>query len=639
MNVVSAIPSLLATLMERLEGRESLELEFKSAKGGIPRDLWPTVSAFANTSGGWIVLGVDELESKVTVGGVANPSGMLKSIHDQMRNRQKISCEVCGARDSTIESLGNKQVIVLRIPAAPRRMRPVYIGGNPYEGTYMRRHSGDYHCTKPEVDRMMREASDDAADSTILKGYGWDDLDRETLARYRRRYQTRNPGNPWNDYDDQRFLQAIGGFVRHKETGEEGITVAGLLMFGTPESILAWRTRHLIDYRLVSEDADAQARWDDRIVWEGNLLGAFDAIYPRLVEGQQVPFRLEGGVRIDEGPAHVALREALVNLLVHADYAEPQTSLIKRSPDGYLFRNPGSSRVAEIDLFTGDRSDPRNPHLVRMFRFIGLAEEAGSGMSRIISAWRDLGFRMPSVEVGTERYEFSLHLRHAHMLSEEDRGWLHAMGEGWSESEQLALVVARHEGYVDNVGLRSLTGQHPADVTRVLGNLRDRGLLQIIGAGRGARYELGPRAQPDPTSDMGVAARQDDQALVAVPAGTGLGDKGESLGDKGQGIGDSSQGIGDSERDAQTLRRQLLDIAGPARAHRRLRPEDLDDVIAALCTRAPLSVQELGELMGRSREHIRKAVNSLVASGRLSYLHPGQPRHPHQKYVAGAPLP
>ncbi|MGE5619340.1 MAG: RNA-binding domain-containing protein [Sphingomonadaceae bacterium] len=639
MNVVGAIPSLLATLMERLEGRESLELEFKSAKGGIPRDLWPTVSAFANTSGGWIVLGVDELEGKFTVGGVANPSGMLKSIHDQMRNRQRISCEVCGANDSTIESLGNKQVIVLRIPAAPRRMRPVYIGGNPYDGTYVRRHSGDYHCTKPEVDRMMREASDVAADSTILKGYGWDDLELETLARYRRRFQTRNPGNPWNDYDDQRFLQTIGGFARHKETGEEGITVAGLLMFGRPESILAWRTRHLIDYRLVSEDEIIQTRWDDRVVWEGNLLGAFDAIYPRLVEGQQVPFRLEGGVRIDEGPAHVALREALVNLLVHADYAEPQTSLVKRSPDGYLFRNPGSSRVSEIDLFTGDRSDPRNPHLVRMFRFIGLAEEAGSGMSRIVRAWRDLGFRMPSVEVGTERYEFSLQLRHAHMLSEEDRGWLHAIGGGWSEAEQLALVMAKHEGYVDNVGLRSLTGQHPADATRVLGNLRDRGLLQIIGAGRGARYELGPKAQPGSTSDIGVTARQGDQALVAVLAETDLGDKGQSLGDKGESLGDSGRGIGDSGGGAQALRRELLDIAGPARAHRRLRPETLDDVIVALCGRVPLSVQELSEVLERSREHIRRAVNALVASGRLTYLYPGQPRHPHQKYVAKTASP
>ena len=69
---------------------------------------------------------------------------------------------------------------------------------------------------------------------------------------------------------------------------------------------------------------------------------------------------------MDETPAHVALREALANLLVHADYAEPQASLVTRSANGYFFRNPGSSRVPESDLLTGDRSDPRNPLLRRM---------------------------------------------------------------------------------------------------------------------------------------------------------------------------------------------------------------------------------------------------------------------------------
>src|SRR5690606_26146215 len=53
-----SIPSLLATLLERLETREALEVEFKRARGGLPKDLWSTVSAFANTNGGWIILGI-----------------------------------------------------------------------------------------------------------------------------------------------------------------------------------------------------------------------------------------------------------------------------------------------------------------------------------------------------------------------------------------------------------------------------------------------------------------------------------------------------------------------------------------------------------------------------------------------------
>lgn len=487
------ILSLLETLFERLRQQEDLELEYKAARGGLPQDPWPTVSAFANTHGGWIVLGVtEEKDGTFTTVGVANPGKLLQDFHNLLRNTQKINYPVCGANDTSIEHLGDKQVLVLRVPAAPRKVRPMYIAGNPYTGTYLRRNSGDFRCSKPEVDRMMREASDITADSAILARFTWDDIDRDALARYRRRFQTQDPASPWNGYDDQRFLQAVGGYSHNRETSEEGITVAGLLLVGTSEALRDWRTRHLIDYRLVPGDIDPDTRWDDRVPWEGNLFSACETIYPKLTAGQPVPFKLKDATRVDESAVHIALREALVNLLVHADYAETQTSLIVRSAEGYVFRNPGSSRIPVHDLLLGDRSDPRNPALVRMFRLIGLADEAGTGMPKIISAWRNLGFRLPRIDVGTERYEFTLRLRHAHLLMEEDRVWLRSLGENWTEPEQLALVIAKHEGDIDNPRLRSLTGQHPADVTKVLVSLRDRGLLQMTGFGRNTRYLLGP---------------------------------------------------------------------------------------------------------------------------------------------------
>ncbi|MBI3978727.1 MAG: putative DNA binding domain-containing protein [Chloroflexi bacterium] len=363
----STVPPLLAALLERLQGQESLEVEYKSAHGGFPKSIWPTISAFANTNGGWILLGFTEQEDIPVIEGVRNASKLLTILHDSIRNPQKLSSAICGVDDILVESLDGKEIVILRVPAASRKERPVYINGNPYAGTYVRRHAGDYRCTKPEVDRMMREASDTAADSTILKHFGWEDLDRETFRRYRRRYQTQNPDSPWNSHDDERFLEAIGGYRRDRESGAKGITVAGLLLAGEPEAIRNWRTRHLIDYRLVLDNDDPDSRWEDRVVWESNLFEAFETIYPRLVAGLPTPFRLSAGVRVDQSSLHIALREALVNLLVHTDYAEMQASLIKRSPEGYLFRNPGNSRISEYDLFTSDRSDPRNPELIRMF--------------------------------------------------------------------------------------------------------------------------------------------------------------------------------------------------------------------------------------------------------------------------------
>jgi ATP-dependent DNA helicase RecG len=606
------VPPLLVALLERLEGREALDLEFKTASLGLPNDLWPTVSAFANTSGGWILLGVRARGTTLTIEGVSNAFALLTNFHNLVRNPNKINYPVCGPNDALTETVGGEQVVVLRVPAAPRKVRPIYINDNPYAGTYVRRNDGDYHCTKPEVDRMMREASDVSADSAILPYFGWDDLDQETFSRYRRRFQTQNPASPWNGYEDQRFLQALGGYRRDRETGEEGITVAGLLLAGRPEGLREWRTRHLIDYRLVPGDPDLDARWDDRVAWEGNLLTAFEEIYPRLVKDQPSPFRLEGGTRIDESPVHVALREALVNLLVHADYAETQVSLICRSPDGYRFRNPGSSRIPEGELLTGDRSDPRNPELVRMFRLVGLAEEAGTGIPKILHAWRALGFRLPAFDVGAERYEFALALRHAHLLLEEDRRWLLSLGVNWTEAEQLAMVIARHDGEVDNLTLRRLTGQHPADVTKVLGSLRDRELLQIIGGGRGARYQLGSATVI--RSSEGITASSEDSETSS------------------EGITASSE---DSAAGSEDLWSELERIARPAREQPRLTPPERDAILIQLCRRTPLSLQDISRLMHRSEAHSHAVIRRLLASNALAYLYPDQPSHPQQKYVAG----
>lgn len=631
-DTVGSVPPLIEQLLQRMTGEESLELEWKSAQGGLPKSMWETISAFANTKGGWIVLGIAERDGQLHLEGVKHAAHQLKTLFDLMRSSQRISQPVCGTDDISIESLGEKDVIAIRVPAAQRKVRPIYINGNPYLGTYLRRHEGDYHATKPEVDRMMREASDVGADSAILKRYGLDDLDRDTLARYRRRYQTQHPDWPANAYDDLEFLKALNAYRRDRETGEAGLTVAGLLMFGTIASIREWRTRHLIDYRVVSTESDGDRRWDDRVEWEGNLLGAYEALSPRLVRDQPIPFVMEGGTRQTEGPVHAALREALVNLLVHTDYAESQASLIQRTPEGYTFRNPGSSRVPESDLLTGDRSDPRNPELVRMFRFIGLAEEAGTGIPNIRTTWRKLGLRPPLIDVGTERYEFTIELRHAHLLSDDDLAWLSMLGANWTEAEQLALVCARHEDGIDNLRLRQLTEIHPADATKVLSTLRSRRLLEMVRGGRGAYYRLGPLA----TAQQGYPRQKFLRGVVPPLASNNapsLGDSAPSLGDKASSLQDNAPSLRDSASGTSDDEK-LRQLSARAHQHQRMAPSERDALIVEMCAVRPLSPQELANLLGRSIEHVRHVLAVLIDEGKLVYQYPTQPQHPQQRYLA-----
>lgn len=610
------ISPLLDQLLERLDS-EGLQIEFKDAKGGLPKSLWETVSGFSNTQGGWIILGVRERNDIAEVQGITNTHRMLQEFYDLLHNPTKINYPVCNENDATIVDLDGKKLIVIRVPAISRKVRPIFIGGNPHTGTFVRRHSGDYRCSRREVDLMIRDASDEPPDSMILHNFGMDEVDPAALASYRRRFQTLQPRSTRNGYDDRQFLLALGGYRRDRETGQEGLTIAGLLLMGTEDAIREWRTRHLIDYRSVTGEPSFGNRWDSRIVWEGNLLGAYDTIQSYLIANQPTAFRLQGDIRVDEGPVQIALREALVNLLVHADYQETDASLIVRSSEGFSFRNPGRSRIPESDMISGNRSDPRNPTLVRMFRDIGLAEEAGTGMPQIIQAWRSLGLRMPSIEVGSERNEFSLHLRYAHLISEDDRVWLRSLSEDWSESEQLALVIARHDGDVDNPRLRKVASQHAADASRVLVSLRERGFLEKVRSGPRTCYEL---------SSFSLSSIQDDEESIR--------DKRTDIQDSGFTIQDNTIGIQDNaSAEAKRRERDLLAIAAPARSESRMSLTTRNAIIVRLCSQTPLAADEVARLMQRSESYIREALRDLLATKQLVFLYPERPRHPQQKYM------
>ena len=494
-------------LLQKLDFRENLELEFKAAAVGMPSSLWATVSAFANTHGGWLLLGVREDKGEISIDGVKNAEAMKQDIINLMRNRQKISAEVCGPEDVGIKKTNGAAIVTLKVRAVPNSEKPVHIDGNPYSGTFVRRNEGDYRCKKEEVDRMIRGAGAQSADSSVLKGLSYDDLDKQTLGRYRQRFRQFNSAHQWNEYEDIRFLKALGGYRKDAHTGEEGFTRAAVLMFGSQEALFSIRPRHLIDFRLLAAGAAGEeARWEDRIAWEGNLYDAFFRIYPRLTESLKTPFRLEGPHRLDQTPAHEALREALVNMLVPADFGEPGVLLIKASPGEFIFRNPGFSRVSEDDLLTGDRSDPRNPVLLRMFRHIFLADEAGTGFPKILSIWRKAGLQLPSIVSDSERYEFTLSLRLVHLLSNRDRQWLAACAvlpapaetpvlpgielQPLTQHEQITLIQARNNEWVNNASVQALTGLHRADVTELLTGLKNRGLLAQESAKRWASYRL-----------------------------------------------------------------------------------------------------------------------------------------------------
>ncbi|MGL6338164.1 MAG: AlbA family DNA-binding domain-containing protein, partial [Waterburya sp.] len=352
----------LDTLLERLEIGESQDFECKAAEDNLPNDAWKTLSAFANTNGGYIILGVTEKKGNFSIAGVNNPKKQLKDFWDNHNNPQKLNVPICKVSDVTIKKFNDKSLIIIKVPKVNRTQRPVYINKNPMTGTYKRNWEGDYPCTEEEVRQMLRDASSNPQDSEILEHYDLKDIDPETIKSFRQRFSSREPDHPFLGLDDKNLLNSLGGWKRNRATGKEGLTVAGLLMFGREQSILDAFPHYYIDYQEKLSN-DPEERWTYRITldgkWEGNLFNFYYRVYGRLVNDLDVPFKLDqDAVRKGETHVHEALREVLVNALIHADHSSTRPITVLKFKDFFVFSNPGRLRIPIERLYDGGISDP-----------------------------------------------------------------------------------------------------------------------------------------------------------------------------------------------------------------------------------------------------------------------------------------
>lgn len=275
-----------------------------------------------------------------------------------------------------------------------------------YKGTYKRNHEGDYHATEHEIRGMIRDQNPEGNDNQIIEYYTMDDIDKETLRKYRQIFEIRNDGHVWNALDDKSFLEKLGGYRKDRKTGVEGLTLAGLLMFGTGQAIRERFDNVFMDYRNESQ-VTADIRWNDRITydgtWENNLFNFFTKVTPKLTEDLKKPFKLEGGVqRIDDTPVHKAVREGFVNMIIHADYLMDAGVLkVIKKFDSFEFTNPGILKLPLEDIYRGGNSKSRNPHMQTMLRLVGFGDNAGSGFPTILDVWKSEGWIKPEVSVGT----------------------------------------------------------------------------------------------------------------------------------------------------------------------------------------------------------------------------------------------
>ena len=170
-------------IMELLNIGENREVEFKESYKKLPKSLWETYSSFANTRGGIIILGIKEnKETKMcTIEGVEEVNNILKDFWNTINNSEKVSCNILNDDCLEIMKAENRMLIIVNVPNANRKDKPIYINNNPITGTYKRYHDGDYRCNKKEIQVLFSESTEESKDEIILNEFNINSIDKETL--------------------------------------------------------------------------------------------------------------------------------------------------------------------------------------------------------------------------------------------------------------------------------------------------------------------------------------------------------------------------------------------------------------------------------------------------------------------------
>ena len=367
-------------LLQKLTEIEWDDFECKAAQDKLPDDVWATVSAFSNTSGGWIVFGINQKGKRFEIQGVNNGEKMESDFLNTLRNGQKFNMRLSAKPKKY--NFDGRLVLAFFVPSSI--VKPIYFG-SPIN-TYIRTGSGDRRATETEMMAMMRDQAFGSKSEQVVEGTSIDDLNKGSLETYRNRIRNDNPTFPYKDLPDDQFCEKVG------ITKEGRLTIGGILMLGQRDVVQRHVSNFWIDYLEIPGKslADAQVRYTFRMQEQDNIWESYQIILQRLRNFVDAPYEARpDGVGAEDESQLYALREGLTNCCAHADYFSPMHPTIRVFQDRIELQNPGRFMFPLSELRTQIHSIPRNPNIIKFFRYAKLGENAGYGIDKML-AWERL---------------------------------------------------------------------------------------------------------------------------------------------------------------------------------------------------------------------------------------------------------
>ncbi len=383
---------------------ETQTLELKSAGGGCPKRLYDTLSSFSNQDdGGIIVFGIDE-QNNYAQSGVYDAQDLLKKVNEQCLQMEPVVRPLM-----TVVERDSKNFVAAEIPGMDLVERPCYYKGQGrLKGSFTRIGDSDEPMTEYEIysyEAFRRKYQDDIRS---VQRASLSALHKEKLAEYIRKLQT---GKPNLSSLPQQEICELMGIVRNGE-----VTLSAALLFGLYPQ--AYFPQLCITAVAVpgNEIGDVGAI-GERFLDNERIEGSIPEMLERALQFVRRNMKTKTIIHSDTGRREdrtdypmTAVREALINALVHRDYSmhtEGMPIQILMFEDRMEIHNPGGiyGRL-RTDQLGKMQPDTRNPVLAAALEALGITENRYSGIPTIRRAFAEYGMREP--EFSSKRGHFAV---------------------------------------------------------------------------------------------------------------------------------------------------------------------------------------------------------------------------------------
>lgn len=495
-------------------GSDTTDVEVKTASGGLPKDVVDTLSAFANTSGGTVLLGLSERDGFAPVQGF------------DAKKASEALAQVCCEKmeppvraDVRIEVFEGASVVVATIPETAPYRKPCYVKARgPYDGSYVRTGEGDRRLSRYEVDRLIEEREQPKYDARVVEGADASELDKELVEGFLRRERALSP-RVFAGLCDQDALLTMGVLGRD-DSGALHPTLAGLMALGRhPQQHFP---RANVTFAVFPGTSKEDLAIDGaRFLDSRTIIGPAPVMVAETLacvrRNMKVASYVEGGARHDmaEYP-EIAVREAVANAVMHRDYS-PEGLGSQVQVNMYADRlevvSPGGlyGAVTVDNIGEYGASSSRNQHLSRILESTPypqgyaetgyVVENKGTGFVQIQAALRRQG--MPAAEPVDSLALFVVRMRacEGRVAGTAPVALCNPAASGCvarnvvltrtGGGEDPVVWYAREHGTVSTSEAAVVLGVSCATALRRIKNLVARGILTATGdRGRSSRYRI-----------------------------------------------------------------------------------------------------------------------------------------------------